>query len=388
MDGTVIRAGFVPRSQPFRELLTLASPSKISAAETVMAPGAMKPLLRLSKQEPVQAAFGVSTEGEAVVLLDKHLPPKSVLGALRTTAGKAKIALNAASLRFGRAEVDVEYDPTMVRFWVNQDPPAGIRPRLVEVMRQAGYMKVEINVDPALGSDQEDGAPAPAAGSEGEPQSPLPPEAPPPPTAQPDAGRLAAALTAMVHQLQGLQAPPPVLALLRTHAATVGGLIKEARLAEAGQGLLHLRAELEKVAQASGGAAPTPPPEAEVPPHVPLLPLWLGAREQADAGIVQLQEAFRETGRTGLRLVAEYGIQGLTEGQGVAMMVALREYDAQPNAPRARQRLEKALAGFRLFLDEQAALLEALERNPLGVGVALRRPLAAALDAIALRLAA
>ncbi len=121
-----------------------------------MAADKMKPLLALSKHEPVQAAFGLTADGEAVILLDKKMKPKGVLAALKSSAAKAKIQLQPSTVRFGRAEVDTEIDSALVRFFINKDPPGSMRPKLIEVVRRAAYQKVEINVDESLEQSPED----------------------------------------------------------------------------------------------------------------------------------------------------------------------------------------------------------------------------------------
>src|SRR4029077_14891984 len=82
--------------------------------------------------------------------------PKQVLAMLKAEAGKAKLQLNNASMRFGRAEVDPDYDPGMVRFFVNKETTGVIRVKLVEVVKRVPYQKVEINVDPTLEEELED----------------------------------------------------------------------------------------------------------------------------------------------------------------------------------------------------------------------------------------
>ena len=65
-------------------------------------------MLALSKQEPVQAAIGLSADGEGIILLDKKAKPRKVAAMLKASAAKAKIQLNGSSIRFGRAEVDTD----------------------------------------------------------------------------------------------------------------------------------------------------------------------------------------------------------------------------------------------------------------------------------------
>ena len=129
---------------------------KEPASDKIMTAAKMKPLLALSKREPVQAAVGLTADGDGVVLLDKKLKPKKVLAMLKAEAAKAKIQLQPSTLRFGKAEVDPEYDPGMVRFFVNKEAPGNMRAKLVVVFKQAAYSKVEFNVDPSFEEEPED----------------------------------------------------------------------------------------------------------------------------------------------------------------------------------------------------------------------------------------
>ncbi|HSZ89380.1 MAG TPA: hypothetical protein VK822_08375, partial [Acetobacteraceae bacterium] len=96
---------------------------KAPASDTIMEPGEMKPLLALSKREPVHAAVGITSDGDGIILLDKKKKPKKVLAELKASAAKAKIQLQPSTLRFGKAEVDTDYDSGMVRFFLNKEAP-------------------------------------------------------------------------------------------------------------------------------------------------------------------------------------------------------------------------------------------------------------------------
>jgi hypothetical protein len=124
--------------------------AKESMADQIMPAAKMKPLLALSKREPVQAAVGLTSDGEGVVLMDKKLKPKKCLAMLKALAAKEKIQLQPSTLRFGKAEVDTDYDPGMVRFFVNKEAPGNMRAKLVVVFKQIAYSKVEFNVDPTF----------------------------------------------------------------------------------------------------------------------------------------------------------------------------------------------------------------------------------------------
>ena len=145
---------------------------KAPASDSIMAADKMKPLLALSKREPVQAAIALTADGQGLILLDKKAKPRKVGEMLKVDAGKGGLKVNLATLRYGRAEVDPDYDPAMVRFFINKDAPGTLRPKLVEVVRLASYQKVEINVDPSI--DAEEGAESEGT-EEGAPSPPPPP---------------------------------------------------------------------------------------------------------------------------------------------------------------------------------------------------------------------
>jgi hypothetical protein len=138
------------------QTMAMAAKNKEPASDSIMAPDKMKPLLALSKREPVQAAIGLTADGEGVILLDKKLKPKKLLALLKASAAKQRIQLQPSTLRFGKAEVDTDYDPGMVRFFVNKDPPGNMRVKLVEVVKRIPYQKVELNVDVAFEEELDD----------------------------------------------------------------------------------------------------------------------------------------------------------------------------------------------------------------------------------------
>ena len=171
-----------------------------------MEPAKMKPLLSLSKREPVQAAIALTADGVGVILLDKKAKPRKVGEMLKADATKNGLKLNLASLRYGRAEVDPDYDPAMVRFFINKDAPGTLRPKLVEVVRLVAYQKVEINVDPSLEEESEE---------EGEQQEAAdggPGTAPEETTTTTTAPTVDQAETALRHALAGLIARIPAAA--------------------------------------------------------------------------------------------------------------------------------------------------------------------------------
>ena len=130
--------------------------------DDIMTAAAMKPLLLLSKREPVNCALGLTADKAGVLLLHKKMKPKKVLSELRNEAKKVKLDLENATLRFGTAEVDAEVDSSLVLFRINKEVPGMVGPKLREHLKQAGISKVEFIVDPSLEEDvDEDGPEAP-----------------------------------------------------------------------------------------------------------------------------------------------------------------------------------------------------------------------------------
>jgi outer membrane protein OmpA-like peptidoglycan-associated protein len=127
-----------------------------SASDTIMSPAEMKPLLMLSKREPVNAVIGMTRDHEGIILLSRRVKPKRLLAQLKLDARKAKIELDQTSLRFGRAEVDTDKDSGLVIFTVNKDAPGALRLKLLELVKRVPYAKVEIDVDEKFEAESED----------------------------------------------------------------------------------------------------------------------------------------------------------------------------------------------------------------------------------------
>jgi hypothetical protein len=212
----------------------------------------------------VQAAFGLTADGEGLLLLDKKAKPKTVLSMLRAEAGKAKISLNNGSMRFGVATIDTEVDAALVKFSVNKDAGGALRTKLIEVLKRISYSKVEINVDPSLESEPEDQAPE---GQTEEGQSgqtgdtaatdAARPVAEAPPV--PDAAALTAELTALarqIGQIPNLDAAGKA-GLLKL-AGEANAKIKSVDLAGAAGAIGQLKDAMRAALAAGRGAAGTP----------------------------------------------------------------------------------------------------------------------------------
>lgn len=121
-------------------------------------------------------------------------------------------------------------------------------------------------------------------------------------------------------------------------------------------------------------------PNAPAGPRDKLLPIWMSAKETADAGIDALQTALRDRDDEDLDAIAEYGLYGATTGQAVRLIAALRDADGAGTVG-AYAKVRNAVDDFRDFLDG-APIVELMENNPFGVQVKLRATLGPALEQI------
>jgi hypothetical protein len=276
--------------------------AKTSASDAIMPAEKMKPLLTMSKREPVQAALALTGEGEGVMLLDKKAKPRKVLAMLRASASKVHVNLSNASLRFGRAEVDPDYDSSVVRLFVNKEPPGPMRVKLTEVVKHLSYQKVEFVVDPSLETEGDDEDAADAAETAGAPAGEAQAAAPEPmpETAgapDPNAGFDAASL---VHTLaEHMKHIPAVIA---GNPAAKAGLVKLASEASASLKAHNLAAaaaaidSLGRALNVSNQARPAPPatgPDAAALTHaladlMKRIPAAISANPQAKAELVRL----------------------------------------------------------------------------------------------------
>lgn len=221
--------------------------AKGHASDSIMGVDKIKPLLTSSKQEPVQAAIALTADGDGLILLDKRKKPRAVMAQLKASAAKAKLQLQPSTLRFGRAEVDTEYDPSMVRFFINKEAPGNMRAPLVEVVKRSAYQKVEFNIDLALELEPEDGEQTEAAATtEPTPQAP-------------DPAALVATLAELVRQMQAVTSSDPTLKVrLLGLANQANTAIKAGELVGAAASLAQIREGLDSAVAQGGATQPSP----------------------------------------------------------------------------------------------------------------------------------
>jgi hypothetical protein len=255
--------------------------AKAPASDSIMPTSKMKSLLALSKQEPVHAAIGLTADGDGVILLDKKAKPKKVFSMLKANAGKAKLQLNTASLRFGRAEVDPDYDAGTVRFFVNKDAPGTLRVKLTEVIKRIPFQKVEINVDPSLEEEPEEDATDESAAS-------------PPANAQLDAAALKQRLTALVQRMpQALQADPSRKDTLLTLAKQAQGQLAT-DLAAASDTIGQLEAAMQAPTGPQAARQPDAEPTKGAVSYAKARLAWSSARKQMEGDLEKLRQQLLE----------------------------------------------------------------------------------------------
>ena len=130
--------------------------AKDDAPHSLMSPAEMKPLLMLSKRDPVSAVIGLTKSKDGVVFLAKKVKPRKLVAQMKKHAAEAKMELDVASLRFGRATVDAEADSSLVTFTVNKEAAGTMRPKLLVHLKKAGFGKCEIVVDASLETESDE----------------------------------------------------------------------------------------------------------------------------------------------------------------------------------------------------------------------------------------
>lgn len=112
--------------------------------------------------------------------------------------------------------------------------------------------------------------------------------------------------------------------------------------------------------------------------------VWREAKETVDGAISQLQAKLMGFKDPVLDRIAEYGLNGLTEGHQTALQKALFEFKDATGAEKAQA--AKALAeqaqSYKSFVTSNR-VMALCEKNPFGVAVPIRQELGAALDRIA-----
>lgn len=336
-----------------------------ATVDDLMSASQMRPILAVSKREPVAVALGLTADKVAAVLLSKKLAPKKVRSQLRSEAKKLKLEVEAGSIRFGMAVVDEE-DGGLLLFRVNKAPPGALVTKVRERMRKANWSKIEFVVDESLEEEAEEGeAEGEAALGNGAPGGL-------------DVEALRRELAALIGRIAGAVSAGLSMEALRELAAKANEAIK------AGTDLAHAAAQIGKLREAldAGGAGGARAGSAVDPDE--LLATFRDAKDDVDAGLNKLGAALRATGDVDMLQIADYGLFGMTEGGGVGLLKAL--FDLRGAGPERReaalQAARQAAAKYRAAVLSDG-IVDLVDANPFGVEVGIKSKLVAALDKIA-----
>jgi hypothetical protein len=193
----------------------------------------------------------------------------------------------------------------------------------------------------------------------------------------PDAAMLAKLQGAAMQMAQRIKALPEgdARALLATQVRYLVGNIREGAAEQDVIGALRKLQQDLKLAEANAGDASTP---ARDPMDV-----WNAAKEMTDVAISALQSKLRQIPHPDLERISEMGLNGITEGNQVALMKRLFEFKLSSGEARikAADALRTQSDEYRKFLAGNE-LITLCDRNPFGVAVNLRATLGQALDEI------
>lgn len=206
-----------------------------------------------------------------------------------------------------------------------------------------------------------------------------PPPPPPPPEVAPQATsatqqKLQKAAAALLERVRGLP-EGEARDRLGAQARDLVGAVRDGDVERAIRGLKALQGDLD----ATDGAAVDGPP---VDDGVDPLAIWNRAKERSDTAIDLLQKALKGHAHPDLDRIADYGLNGLTEGNQVGLMKRLMEYRSAPAGARgdAAKLLVEQAREYRAFLATNE-VIDLCERNPF-VTVDIRGPLEAGLQEI------
>lgn len=180
---------------------------------------------------------------------------------------------------------------------------------------------------------------------------------------------------ALKSTLKGLLDQVKALPAGATQDALMGEVRRAAALLQSGNAA-GAAAVLETLAQGVAAAGTT---EVESDPQA----IWRAAKEQVDTGISQLQARLKGYKDPVMDRIAEFGLNGITEGQQTALNAALFDFNKASGAARiaAAQALDKQAESYRSFVASNRVML-LVEKNPFGVALPIRKELSAALDQI------
>jgi hypothetical protein len=360
-------------------------------APTGMDKQKLKQLLAKSKQEPVNCAIGTGADPAlGLLLLDRMKSPRAVEQDL------VKETPGAKNTRFGRALVDPDDNPKLVKIIVNK-PITGIARKLVKTLKGTGFSKVVILLEDGTELEsyaEEDGTDQPAAIHPAETAGG---GASPPPA--PGAARSDA--TALTHELAELiRRIAPILAALPARRDVLAGLANDANLQIKAGNLVHARAAIRQLAGAletaareavaAKGVAPPPAAPQEGAPDAYAKPraAWLAARQKLAEQIERLRAEivaiYREDGLAeALERTYSDQAQRLLAALDTSFADAMAAAGTAPDEAARRQHVAEATSTLQRYRDFAAGepLIDGLDDNPF-VPLTIRRTLDATFAAL------
>ena len=358
--------------------------AKESAADAIMPGAKLKPLLALSKREPVNAAIGVTADGEGFILLDKKAKPRKVAAMVKASAAKAKLQLNPATIRYGRAEVDTELDASMVRFFINKEAPGTLRIKLLEVVKKISYQKIELNVDESIDAEgdeesENEGEDVEAAAGPVAEAAPEPPPPPAPPLAPTiDGAALKRALAGMMGRIaQAAGADPARKTQLVQLAGAANGALKGTDMEAAAAAIEALRTALDAAAAPATGAGA----DAFRAAFTAAWGEWIEAIDAVEAQIDILGRVLHASGDEGLQNIADSGLPSIFENHKVKLTGAGMRLRSASGAGLAKSIAETngAIAAFSSYL-ASSPKVAVCDEVDVGVSVSIRATLGPALN--------
>lgn len=378
----------------------------------IMSPAEMKPLLMLSKRQPVNCAIGLTKDKDGVILLDKKAKPRKLIAMIKSEAKSKGIILDIASLRFGRAEVDTEVNSSLVQFIVNKEVAGTLRPKLLESLKKAGFQKCEISVDMKLDDEPDEdekpeaavaapaAARAPAADQPAAAAAPAAPEADAPAAAAPqaaapgapDAGAITKRVTELVKRMvAGMAAKPAGGDAMKTAASAAQKALQGGDVASAGKEADTLERLLDASDQAGAGAAAggkAAGPAMGSPVIAKAGATWVATRKKVESEIEKLHDELQAVYK-GQGVVAD--LEKTFRAKVEPMMSTLdhslsdKLADMAKNAdPAAHAKLvgevTKIIESYKSFLSSDS-LISKLDSNPF-VPLAIEKTLTASLTAL------
>jgi hypothetical protein len=354
----------------------------------IMPPEKLRALLALTRREPLSVAVAITADEEGVLLLNKTAKPKKVLAQLKAEASKAKATLNGATTRFGLAQIDQDYDPTILKIAVNKGAPDKLRLKLNQLVKQFALKAVEFTVDPTLEEEPEDSAePQPTVAGPAPGTAPVTAEQQTAPL--PDPAAITAELQALIKRLPSGGARRVEAQALAVRAGTA---LKFKDVTEAARVLALLRSALDTAADQAPGGAPDPADNARLQSYDKARRLWAGTLKAVDTELLRLTAAIKvayDPEGIGDPVAAAFTAQsrpvlGRFDGGLAAAIQAVIEADSGQRAE-ALGKARGIVAGLQAEL-AATPLLGLLDANPIAP-VAIGRSISAALVGIARTLA-